>query len=88
MFLSIYENSSGQEFLRRISPSEKLHLRAMVRKWAEGMFDGYRVNLTFSEDGAHIPNGCGEYQAEIRHTKASGGVCWTSAPFYLDVSEG
>ena len=79
MFLSIYHNQSGEEYLRRIAPNEKLDLRAMVRRWATAV----GCKPSFSEPGSHIPNGCGEYQAEIRYTKASGATCWTSEPFYL-----
>jgi len=87
MLLSIYENISGQEFLRRVSPTEELSLRAMIKQWAESQFDGYKVKLTFSEEGSHIPNGCGEYQAELRDTKRATGACWECEAFYLDVSE-
>lgn len=80
MFLSIYNNHSGDEYLRRLSPTESLDIREHVRKWAEC----YDATPSFSETGSHIPNGCGEYQAEIRYTKASGGTCWTSEPFYLE----
>lgn len=79
MFLSIYHNQSGEECLRRIAPNEKLDLRAMVRRWAASE----DCRPSFSEWGSHIPNGCGEYQAEIRDTKASGATCWTSEPFYM-----
>ena len=83
MFLSIYHNQSGEEYIRRVSPSEKLDLRAMVRKWASAEYDG-ELKPSFSEPGSHIPNGCGEYQAELRDTKASNGFsCWTAEPFYL-----
>jgi hypothetical protein len=83
MFLSIYHNQSGDEYTRRISPSEKFDLRAMVQKWAESVYDGEFVP-SFSEQGSHIPNCCGEYQAELRDTKKSDGFsCWTSEPFYM-----
>ena len=88
MFLSIYHNQSGEEYLRRIAPNEKLDLRAMVQRWAasEGFTsEGWRPS--FSEPGSHIQNGCGEYQAEIRYTKASGATCWTSEPFYMVAPE-
>lgn len=83
MFFSIYHNQSGDEFIRRIGPNEKLDLRAMVRKWAEREYSCYPITIEFSEWGAHIPNGCGEYQAELRDTKKSGATCWTSEPFYM-----
>jgi hypothetical protein len=88
MFLSIYHNQSGEEFLRRLGPNEQSNdLRAHVRKWAEKDLDGYPFKLSFSEPGSHIPNGCGEYQAEIRHTKAPSGSCRSSEPFYLELEE-
>lgn len=83
MFLSIYHNQSGQEFLRRLSPSESLDLRAHIEKWAAQEFDG-QAKPSFAEPGAHIPNGCGEYQAEIRDTKRAGASCWTSEPFFME----
>lgn len=83
MFLSIYHNQSGDEYIRRVSPSEKLELRAMVQSWADMTFEE-EVIPSFGEPGSHIPNGCGEYQAELRDTKASNGFsCWTAEPFYL-----
>ena len=88
MFLSIYCNRDGTEHLRRIAPNESLDLRAMVRRWAD--LEGYSeagLAPSFSEPGSHIPNGCGDWQAEIRYTKAPGAVCWTSEPFYM-ISEG
>lgn len=66
MFLSIYHNQSGEEFLRRLAPRESLDLRQRVQQWAEREFDGM-AQPSFSEPGKHIPNGCGDYQAEIRH---------------------
>lgn len=86
MFLSIYHNQSGTEFLRRLAPNESLDLRAHVGKWAESEYEGLAVP-SFAEPGKHIPNGCGEYQAEIRHTKQSGGSCWTSEPFFMEFIE-
>lgn len=82
MFLSIYHNPSGEEHLRRLSPTESLDLRAHVIKWADRVYDG-DLKPSFSETGSHIPNGCGEYQAELRDTKLAGGSCWTCEPFYL-----
>lgn len=86
MFLSIYHNQSGVEHVRRLAPRESLDLREHVRKWVSAETEGAAVP-SFSERGAHIPNGCGEYQAEIRRTKAPGAVCWTSEPFFLNWSE-
>lgn len=86
MFLSIYHNQSGAEYLRRMAPNESLDLRAHVQKWTDRETDGAALP-SFSEPGSHIPNGCGEYQAEIRDTKAATGSCWTAEPFYLDWSE-
>jgi hypothetical protein len=82
MFLAIYHNQSGTEFIRRLSPSESLDLRAHVKKWVETEFEG-EGTPSFSEVGSHIPNGCGEYQAEIRDTKAESGSCWTAEPFFI-----
>jgi len=88
MFLSIYNNQSGDEFLRRLSPSESLDLRQHVRQWAAREFGDYGTPvLSFSEPGSHIPNGCADWQAEIRERKESGSVCWDSEPFYLTLEE-
>jgi len=86
MFLSIYHNQSGAEFLRRLAPNESLDLVAHVKKWAESEYEGLAVP-SFSKPGSHIPNGCGEYQAEIRYTKKPGGSCWTSEPFFMEFYE-
>lgn len=89
MFLSIYNNRSGEEYIRRLGPREKLDLRALVRKWADSEY-GYYGNpkLSFSEQGSHIPNGCADWQAELRDTKKSNGYsCWTSEPFYMELGE-
>ena len=86
MFLSIYHNRSGEEFLRRMAPNESLDLRQHVRRWAERETEGAAIP-SFSEPGSTIPNGCGEYQAEIRDTKAGSGVCWTCEPFFLEWAE-
>jgi len=87
MFLSILDNRSGDEYVRRLGPRESEDLRLLVKKWAEKEFDGYSVKLSFSEPGSHIPNGCADWQAELRHTKKETGSCWTSEPFYLDLEE-
>ena len=82
MFLSIYHNQSGDEYLRRLAPNESLDLREHVRKWCDNQTDR-QAKPSFSESGSHIFNGCAEYQAEIRDTKLASGSCWTSEPFYL-----
>ena len=87
MFLSIYHNQSGEEYLRRLSPTETLDLREHVRRWVDRQYGDYGGKPSFSEPGSHIPNGCGEYQAEIRYTKAAGAVCWCCEPFYLSFEE-
>lgn len=87
MFLSIYCNRSGEEYLRRLSPTETLDIREHVRRWADQQYGDYGCTPSFSEPGSHIPNGCGDYQAEIRYTKAPTGSCWTSEPFYLSFEE-
>ena len=84
MFLSIYHNQSGDEYVRRLAPTETLDLREHVRRWVDQHYGDYGGKPSFSEPGSHIPNGCGEYQAEIRRTREGGAVCWTSEPFYLD----
>jgi len=84
MFLSIYNNQSGEELIRRLGPNASLDLRDYVTKWAED----YGARPVFSEPGSYIFNGCGEYQAEIRRTKEGGAVCWTSEPFYLESADG
>lgn len=83
MFLSIYCNQSGEEYLRRLSPTETLDLRHHIAQWVERETDG-QASPSFSEPDSHIPSGCGEYQAEIRHTKVAGGSCWTCEPFFLN----
>lgn len=83
MFLSIYHNQSGDEYIRQLGPNSHLDLREYVREWCDDMSEG-ELRPSFSEPGSHIHNGCGEYQAELRRTKASGASCWTSEPFYLE----
>lgn len=88
MFLSIYNNQTGDEFLRRLSPTESLDLRQHVRQWAARYCgDCGTPVLSFSEPGSHIPNGCADWQAEIRERKESSAVCWNSEPFYLTLKE-
>lgn len=84
MFLAIYHNASGEEYSRRVAPRESLDLRAMVKRWVDKA--GYTeagLSPSFSEAGAHIPNGCGDYQADLRQTKAAGGACWDSEAFFM-----
>ena len=83
MFLSIYNTKSGDEYTRRIAPNEICDLRAMVEKWVDHETN-HQGTPSFSEPGSHIPNGCADYQAEIRYTKKATGSCWTSEPFYID----
>lgn len=83
MFFAVYESRSGEEHVRQIAPNEKLDVRAMVKRWADREF-GFTAAPSFSEPGKHIPNGCADYQAEIRYTKAAGSTCWDSEPFYLE----
>ena len=80
MFLSILNNRTGEEYLRQLGPNSHLDLRQYVTQWAAD----YDAKPRFSEAGSHIPNGCGEYQAELRRTKAASGSCWTAEPFYLE----
>ena len=87
MFLSIYHNHSGEEYLRRLSPTETLDLREHVRRWVDQQYGDYGGKPSFSEPGSHIPNGCGDYQAEIRRTKEGGAVCWSCEPFFLYFDE-
>lgn len=86
MFLSIYHNQSGEEYVRRLAPNELLDVRQHVRTWVEHAFCG-ELRPSFSEPGSRIPNGCGEYQAQIRRTKRETGSCWDSEPFFLEESE-
>ena len=88
MFLSIYNNRSGDEFIRRLAPNESLDLREHVLKWAMREYGDYGTPvISFSEPGSHIMNGCADWQAEIRNTKASGSSSWNSEPFYLELGE-
>lgn len=82
MFLSIVENRSGHEWLRELEPEDHLDLRRYVREWAEAESDGDLVPA-FSEPGAHIPNGCADFQAELCETREACAVCWTCEPFYM-----
>lgn len=86
MFLSIYHNQSGAEFVRRLAPRESLDLRRHVSQWVERETDGLG-RPSFSEEGARIPNGCGEYQAELRATKRWTGSCWESEEFFIAWNE-
>lgn len=86
MFFSIYDNRSGEEYTRRLAPNELLDVRQHVRTWVEREFSG-ELRPLFSAPGSHIPNGCGDYQAEIRRTKREAGSCLDSAPFFLEGAE-
>ena len=84
MFLSIYNNRTGNEYVRQLGPNSHLDLREYVRQWAAD----YDSVPSFSEPGSHIFNGCADWQAEIRRTKKSDGFsCWSSEPFYLESGE-
>lgn len=84
MFFSVYNNRTGEEYIRRLGPNASLDLRGYVEDWVAVEYDARPV---FSEQGSHIPNGCGDYQAEIRRTKEATGCCWSSEPFYLEFEE-
>lgn len=84
MFLSIYHNQSGEEYMRRLGPNESLDLREHIRKWAALNYD---ATPSFSEPGSYIFDGCAEWQGEIRCTKRDTTSCWTSEPFYLNHGE-
>lgn len=83
MFFSVYCNATGEEFVRQLGPNASLDIRAYVAAWA----DAYGATPSFSEPGASILNGCADYQAEIRRTKAAGSACWSCEPFYLEAVE-
>lgn len=89
MWLDIVCNRSGESLvLRKLRRSETEDLRELVRQWARDFSADcldHEERPSFSEPGSYIPNGCGDYQAEIRRTKRSDGFsCWTSEPFYLE----
>ena len=86
MFLSIYCNRTGEEYVRQLGPNASLDLRQYVRDWVAVETDGAAVP-SFSEAGSYLFNGCADYQAEIRRTKRSGASCWTSEPFYIVFGE-
>jgi hypothetical protein len=83
MFLSICNNRTGEEFIRRLGPNASLDLRQYVTDWASE----YNCKPSFSEPGSYIPNGCADWQAEIRRTKRDNGSCWSAEPFYLESVE-
>lgn len=84
MFLSIYNNRTGEEYVRQLGPNSHLDLREYVRQWAAE----YDYVPSFSEPGSFIHNGCADWQGEIRRTKKSDGFsCWSSEPFYLESGE-
>lgn len=82
MFLSIYHNQSGEEYIRRLSPSEKIDPETHFRKWIDDRYDG---EVKVSESDGHIPRGCGEYYIEIRDTKESTGSCWSSFDAFTEM---
>lgn len=78
MFISIVENRSGEsELLRRLAPNESIDPRAHCEKWAADM------GVEIAKSNGHIPRGCADYYAEVRHTKEATGSCWQSFDFYL-----
>lgn len=79
MFLSITHNQTGEETLRRLAPNETLDIHEHIRRYCAA----YDCTPSFSKPGSHIPNGCGDYQAEIRHTKRETGSCWSCEPFFM-----
>jgi len=81
MYLSIYCNATGEEYVKQLGPNASLDLRQYVKDWVALECDDAKPS--FSEPGSHIPNGCGDYQAEIRRTKRETGSCWSCEPFYL-----
>ena len=86
MFLEISDNRTGEPLLlRRISPTENKTAREYVKEWIAREYDGYGAVAFFSEPGSHIPNGCGDFQAEIRRTKESSGSCLESEPFFVEM---
>lgn len=87
MFLSIMNNQSGEEFVRQLGPSEELDLEALADKWAQAEFGDYSPRLSFSRPGSAIPNGCGDWQAELRRTKKPSTSCWQCGAFYLELEE-
>jgi len=88
MWLDIVCNRTGESLvLRKLRRSETEDLRELVRQWAADYSEelDHEERPSFSEPGSYIPDGCGDYQAELRRTKRSdGSSCWTSEPFYLE----
>jgi hypothetical protein len=79
MFISIVENSTGEELLlRRLAPNESIDPAYHCHKWAKWN------DLTIAKSDGYIPNGCADFYAETRHTKQASGVCWQSFNFYLE----
>ena len=85
MFLSIVHNQSGEEFLRQLGPNEALDLESLAQQWAEHEYSDYSPRLSFSRPGSTIPNGCGDWQVEIRRTKKESSSCWLCGAFYLEL---
>lgn len=87
MFLAIYNPRSGEnELLRRLAPRESLDTRFHARRWVERATDG-EAQASFSEPGSRIPYGCGDYDVEIRRTKAPTGSCWHAESFFVEWEE-
>lgn len=80
MFLAITHNNSGSEYIRRMAPNENKNIEYYVEKWVDNRFEG---EATIAESDGYIPRGCGEYYAEIRHTKKESGTCYESMDFYV-----
>ena len=81
MYLSIVCNATGEVYLKQLGPNASLDLCQYVKDWVTLEFDDTKP--VFSKLGSHIPNGCGDYQAEIRRTKRGNGSCWSCEPFFL-----
>ena len=81
MFLSIYCNATGDEYIKELGPKASLDLRQYVKDWVALEYDNTKP--VFSMPGLHIPNGCGAYQAEFRSTERKTGSCWLCEPFFL-----
>lgn len=81
MFLSILNNTTGEEYIRRVSPSENTSIEDMVKKWLDNTYEG---DVKLAESSGYIPCGCGEYFAEIRRTKSATGSCLESFDFYTE----
>lgn len=78
MFLSIYANRSGEETV--IKTNGKIQIETLVKQWVD---ESYCGELKVAESDGYIPNGCGEYYAEIRRDKIANGSCLSSMNFFL-----